>query len=112
MEKTSIPYDIYENSAEMVIVMPLWWVKKDSIECILDQSDLIIKWKREKPNLKESLKPTKEECFWWDFETIINLPMHVYFDKIYVKFLSENILTITVPKVIIPKKLKLDIRYL
>ena len=31
-EKIDIPYDIYESPNEVVIIMPLWWVKKESLE--------------------------------------------------------------------------------
>ena len=28
----NIPYDMYESPQEVVIVLPLWWVKKESVE--------------------------------------------------------------------------------
>ena len=43
-----------------------------------------------------------DQCFWGEFEKKIDLPESVYFDKIYSELSSDNILTIIIPKVIIP----------
>ena len=107
-----IPYDVLENNEERVIVMPLGGVEKDSIKCIFENEQLVIQWNREKPNLKDWLNAVQEDCFWWKFKTVIGLPHHVYVDRIYVQLLQNNTLIITIPKIIIPSKIDLEIQYL
>lgn len=105
----SIPYDVYESTKEMVIVLPLAWVAKKDIELTLSQYELTITWKRSKPTLKSDLSIVKEECYWWEFIQIISLPQWVFFEKIHSSFWSDNILTITIPKLQIPEKIQISI---
>ena len=58
----SIPYDIYESPQELVIFLPFWWVKKESINLSIRDYKLVISWVRLKPEIKESLIPLKESC--------------------------------------------------
>ncbi len=104
-----IPKDIYVSEDEIVIVVPLWWVKKDSLEIFLENDKLIIKWYRQKPVFKENLVLQLEECYWWDFSLSIDLPSDIYYDKIYSRLTLENILIITVPKIKKPKRIKIEI---
>jgi len=104
-----IPKDIYVSEDEIVIVVPLWGVKKQSLEIYLEDDKLIIKGYRQKPIFKENLVLQLEECYWWDFSLAIDLPSDIYYDKIYSKLTSENILIITVPKIKKPKKIKIEI---
>lgn len=104
-----IPMDIFESNEELVIVMPLWWVNKSSINVWLEKTTLIVKWNRKKPELKEILMPVQEECFWWEFINNIPLPQNVYFDKIHTRLTNDNILIIIVPKIIIPEKLNIEV---
>lgn len=108
-EKIDIPIDIYDSEQEIVIIAPLWWVNKKSIEVFLERTDLFIKWERVLPDLKDTLEAVKQECFRWSFSNTIPLPQNVYFDKIQTKFTWENILLIIVPKIIIPEKLKIEL---
>jgi HSP20 family molecular chaperone IbpA len=107
--KIKIPYDIYESPNEMVIIMPLWWVKKDTIDISIDDYRLIIKWTREKIVLKDDCIPLKEDCYRWDIEQVLDLPPQAYFDKIHSKLSIDNILQIIVPKALVPEKIKLEV---
>ncbi len=109
MQKIKIPYDIYESPNEMVIVMPLWWVKKETIDLSIDDYRLVIKWIREKIILKDDCLPLKEDCYWWEIEQVLDLPPQTYFDKIHSKLSAENILQIIVPKAMVPEKIKLEV---
>lgn len=109
--KVDIPMDVYESWDEIVIVLPLGGVSKNSIEVYLEKTKLIIKADRKQPKLKSSLNPLQQECFWGEFTREIQLPQNVYFNKIHTKMLDWNILMIVVPKVIIPDKMKLDIDF-
>lgn len=104
-----IPYDVYESNKEMVVVLPLAWVSKSNISLTLDQYQLTISGSRTKPQLKSDLSIMKEECYRWEFTQSISLPQWVFFEKIHSHFGTDNILTITIPKLQIPEKINVII---
>jgi HSP20 family protein len=104
-----VPVDIYESPMEVVIVMPLGGVEKSSIHLSLEQNVLHIRGERMAPHLKETLLPQQGNCFWWPFHKHIPLPEQVYFEKIHSELSPTNILTIIVPKVIIPETIPVHI---
>lgn len=104
-----IPYDVYESSKEMVVILPLAWVSKSNIDITLDQYELTIAWSRTKPQLKSDLSNVQEECYRWSFTQKISLPQWVFFEKIHSHFAVDNILTITIPKLQIPEKIQVII---
>lgn len=106
-----IPYDIYESPQEVVIILPLGWVQKNSIQLNIKNYRLVISGKRIKPIIKQHLIPLKEECYRWKIEQVIDLPPQVYFDKIHSKLTSDNILEIIVPKALIPDKIDVEVEY-
>jgi HSP20 family molecular chaperone IbpA len=59
-----IPYDVYESSKEMVIILPLAGVAKNNISLTLNQYELTVTGTRSKPQLKSDLSNVKEECYW------------------------------------------------
>ena len=107
---TSIPYDVYESDVEIVVVVPLWGVSQDSLNIFLDKNVLKISWLRKKPQLKENLVPQKEDCYWWDFELQVQLPLTVKFEEIQPILTNENILLVTVPKYKLPDQMKLEVK--
>ena len=111
-ENTTIPYDIYESENEIVVIVPLGWVNKESIDVKLEKNFLTISGKRVKPQLKDDLVPQKEDCYWGEFTAKIQLPLTVYFDKIKAILNKENILIITIPKYKLPQDLKLSVEVL
>lgn len=104
-----IPMDIYESNNELVIVIPLAGVEKNSLEMSLDDYKLLLKGTRNQPKLKDDIMSVRSECYRWDFEQVINLPTGIYFDKIHSKLTPDNILIIIVPKIIVPEKIKVEI---
>ena len=111
-ENTSIPYDIYESENEIVVILPLWWVNKNSIDIKLNKNILSVNGTRQKPELKDDLIPQKEDCYWGAFATEIELPLTVFFDKIKAVLTKENILIITIPKYKLPQDVKLSVEVL
>ncbi len=93
----------------MVVIMPLWWVKKDSLDITIQDYRLIIKWTRENIILKDDLIPLKEDCYRWEIQQVLDLPPQTYFDKIHSKLSSDNILQIIIPKAIVPEKIRLEV---
>ena len=108
-EKIDIPYDIYESPNEVVIIMPLWWVKKESLELKIEDYRLVIHWMREKIDLRDDFIPLKENCYRWEINLIIDLPPQSYFDRIHSKLTSDSILQIVIPKAIVPDRIDLQI---
>ncbi len=104
-----IPYDIYESENETLIIVPLWWVKKDSLKLHIKDYRLNIVWVRENMEIKDNFVAIKEESYWGKIELFIDLPTHAYFDKIHSKLTPENILQIVIPKNIIPDELDVEI---
>lgn len=104
-----IPYDMFQSPQEIVIIMPLGGIEKSSLKLSIDNYKLNIKWERRKPILKEDFVSLKEECYRWPIIQQIDLPSQVYFDKIHSKLSSDNILTIIIPKAIIPENIQLNI---
>jgi HSP20 family molecular chaperone IbpA len=110
-ETPRIPYDIYESPQEIVILLPLWWVKKESLKLAIKDYRLVITGERIKPKVKDHLIPLKEECYRWPIDQIIDLPPQVYFDKIHSKLTPDNTLQIIVPKALVPEKISLEVEY-
>ncbi len=107
----SIPYDIYESPQELVIVLPLGWVDKNTLKLEIKDYRLVISGKRNKPKVKDHLIPLREDCYWGEINQVIDLPPQVYFDKIHSKLTPENILQIIVPKALVPEKISLEVEY-
>lgn len=106
-----IPYDIYESPQEIVIIMPLSGVKKDSLKLRIKNYRLEISAERKWFVLKNNLIPLKQQCYRWPIVQIIDLPSQVYFDKIHSKLTTENVLEIVVPKNIVPDQIALEVEY-
>ncbi len=111
MSSVQIPMDVYESPREIVIVVPLWGVQKKSVEMFFDDYKLIITGKRVQPKIKDDLSPLQEECYRGEFQQEVQLPPHIYFDRIQSSISTENILQIIVPKSLRPDKMKVDINY-
>ena len=110
-EMPRIPYDIYESPQEIVILLPLWGVKKETLKLSIKDYRLVITWERIKPKVKDNLISLKEECYRWNIEQVIDRPPQVYFDKIHSKLTPDNTLQIIVPKALVPEKISLEVEY-
>jgi HSP20 family molecular chaperone IbpA len=63
MPTPTIPYDMYESPQEVVIILPLGGVKKESVEVKIEDYRILVKGIREQPKMKESCIPIQEECY-------------------------------------------------
>jgi len=104
-----IPYDVYDSPNEILILMPLGGVRKQSIEVKIENYRLVIVGERVQPSVKKDLKLVIADCYRGRLEQKIDLPSQVYFDKIHSKLSVDNILEIVVPKSSIPERVKLEI---
>ena len=104
-----IPYDMYESSQELLIIMPLGGVKKESLSLKIEDYKLLIEGERSNPEVKENLVSIREECYWGKLHQIIDLPAQIYFEKIHSKLTPENALQIIIPKALVPEKIVVEI---
>lgn len=104
-----IPYDMYESSQELLIIMPLGGVKKESLSLKIQDYKLLIEGERSNPEVKENLVSIREECYWGKLHQIIDLPAQIYFEKIHSKLTPENTLQIIIPKALVPEKIVVEI---
>ncbi len=111
MTGVQIPMDVYESPREIVIIIPLGGVQKKSVEMYFEDYKLIITGKRTQPKIKEDLLPLQQDCYRGDFQQEVQLPPHIYFDRIQSSISTENILQIIVPKSLIPEKMKVNVDY-
>jgi len=105
----SIPTDIYESPKELVLIVPLWGVQKESVSLRIEDYKLFLRACRVPVRLREDFIPVKEECFWGDIEQSYELPNHIIFDKIHSTLSKENILTIILPKYSIPESIEVKV---
>ncbi len=105
-----VPMDLYQSAKEILIILPLGWVQKDSISIQLVGYELCIRGIRNCPVSREQYVLLRDQCFRWEFEKKIELPELLYFDKMYSELSPENILTIVIPKVLIPESIPVVIK--
>jgi HSP20 family molecular chaperone IbpA len=105
-----VPMDMYQSATEVLIVIPLWWVKKESIKINITGHILKVSWVRTLPMIADKYVPMQEQCFWGTFEKTITLPEKIYYEKIYSELSTDNILKIVVPKLITPETVAVVIR--
>ena len=110
-EMPIIPYDIYESPQELVVFLPLWGVKKESVSLSIKDYKLVISGERVQPVIKDNLVPLKESCYRGPIYQEIDLPPQVYFDKIHSKLSTDNTLQVIVPKALVPEKIALEVEY-
>ena len=104
-----IPYDMYESSQELLIIIPLGGVKKESLSLKIEDYKLLIEAERSNPEVKENLVSIREECYRGKLHQIIDLPAQIYFEKIHSKLTPENTLQIIIPKALVPEKIVVEI---
>lgn len=100
---------MYESSQELLIIMPLGGVKKESLSLKIEDYKLLIEGERSNPEVKENLVSIREECYWGKLHQIIDLPAQIYFEKIHSKLTPENTLQIIIPKALVPEKIVVEI---
>ena len=104
-----IPYDMYESSQELLIIIQLGGVKKESLSLKIEDYKLLIEGERSNPEVKENLVSIREECYWGKLHQIIDVPAQIYFEKIHSKLTPENTLQIIIPKALVPEKIVVEI---
>lgn len=104
-----IPYDMYESDEDILIIIPFWWVEKESISISIQYETITITGDRKKTKLWRNYKTLQEPCYRWPVSLHIDLPPEVRYKEMESKLSIENILTILIPKNIIPDNIPLHI---
>ncbi len=105
----TIPYDMYESSQELVLIIPFWWVEKESIHISIKHETISIIGQRIQPKLRKDFLVLQQQCFWWAVELHIDLPPHANYKQMNSSLSKENILTLIIPKNIIPDSIPVHI---
>ncbi len=105
----AIPYDIYESQHEIIFIIPLGWVQKESIELKIIDYILHITGERTYGVLREDCTPIQQDCYRWPINITIDLPMNITYKKMHSILSKENILTIVIPKNTIPDSIDIQI---
>lgn len=110
VQTIDIPVDLYDSPQEFVVIMPLGGVEKASIQLRIEGDELIVQGERKMPELKMTLVHTSGSCYRWGFSSRIKLPTSAAYDRIHSQLSPENILTIIVPKVMVPEKITVEVQ--
>ena len=105
----TIPYDMYESDHELVLIIPFGWVIKESITITIKYETITIVGKRMKPNLRTWFHTLQQQCFRGDVELHIDLPPHANYKQMNSSLSKENILTLIIPKNLIPDSIPVQI---
>lgn len=104
-----IPVDIYESEKEIVMLIPLWGIEKETLHLSLQDYKLKVKWIRRKPSLRKDFHLIQEECYRGPIELSLSIPTNIIYDQIHSNLTKENILAITLPKYGVPTDISIDI---
>ncbi|KKQ27617.1 MAG: Small heat shock protein [Candidatus Magasanikbacteria bacterium GW2011_GWC2_37_14] len=96
--------DVAETVNEIVIVSTMAGAEFDKIEVFLHNDLLTIRGARNSPLENNQVGYFHEECFWGKFSRTIILPMEVKGDLAKAEY-KNGVLTITVPKLKIDRKI-------
>lgn len=105
----SVPFDIYQSEMEVLVVIPLGWITKDSIKLKIHENQLVIFGIRKGIKTKENFAVLEANCYRWDINFAIDLPQDLYFKDIKSTLSPENILMVTIPKTIEPDDIFVNI---
>lgn len=105
----TIPYDMYESPQELIIIIPFWGVDKESIKISIKYETISITGKRLQPKLRNDFHLIQQQCFRWDVELFIDLPPHANYKQMNSNLSKENILTLIIPKNLIPDSIPVHI---
>jgi HSP20 family molecular chaperone IbpA len=105
-----IPYDLHETLMELVVVMPLGWVKKESIVLTWEWKHILVSADRPQPHFTTVVHSHIAHAYWWTFAQRIHLPdISIAYDKVVSSLSPENILTILIPKILQPETIALHV---
>jgi HSP20 family protein len=99
--------DIYQTEKELVIQSAIAGIKLEDLDIHIEEDEINIKGKREKPIEENERNYFHQECYWGPFSRQIILPTKVDSSKTEA-ILKEGILTIRIPK--IKKEIKRNIK--
>jgi HSP20 family molecular chaperone IbpA len=109
-QAVDIPVDLYDSPQEFVVLIPLGGVEKTTVQLWIEGWELVIQGERKMPELKKTLVQTAWSCYRWGFSRRVKLPVSAAYDRIHSQLSPENVLTVIVPKVIVPEKITVEVK--
>lgn len=99
-----IALDIVETRTSIIIIAPIAGVALENIDITLSKNILTISWERQEPEIDEEVEKTLlSECFFGLLSRSVILPENLEYTKITAE-MQDNLLTIRIPKIILPSK--------
>ena len=100
---------MYESEKEIIVIIPFWWVVKESIKITIQHETISIIGKRAQPDLRKDFHHIQQQCYRWNIELHIDLPPDANYKEMNSNLSKENILTLIIPKNLIPDSIPLHI---
>lgn len=97
--------DVYQTDKEIVIKSTIAGVRPEDLDISIHQDMVTVRGRRQRDDSITEEQYLYKECYWGGFSRSIILPVEVKADKVQAS-LKNGILTIALPKVIKPNKVK------
>ncbi len=97
--------DVYQTDKEIVIKSTIAGVRPEDVDISINNDMVTIRGRRERSDTVSDENYFYKECYWGGFSRSIILPTEVKSDRVQAS-LKNGILTITLPKVLKPNKIK------
>lgn len=106
-EVPQLTVDVYRKDNVIYIVSTVAGVAADDLDVTVDGQNITIKGSRKKP-YAEDQEMLLEECFWGDFSRELTISENFDIEKIEAD-LTNGILTVTIPVVVISGHKKINV---
>ena len=106
-EVPQLTVDVYRKDNVIYIVSTVAGVSADDLDVTVDGQNITIKGSRKKP-YAEDQEMLLEECFWGDFSRELTISENFDIEKIEAD-LTNGILTVTIPVVVISGHKKINV---
>lgn len=107
-EVPQLTVDVYRKDNIIYIVSTVAGVNREDLDVSVDGQNITIKGNRKKPYTADATESLLEECFWGEFSRELTISEHFDLDRIAAD-LSNGILTISVPIVVVSGHKKINI---
>ena len=100
--------DVYETDAEVVVKAELPGVKKEDVEVLIRDNNLIIRGEKKEEKEEKTEALHRVERLYGKFERVIHLPAEVKLEGVKAEF-KDGVLEVRLPKEKTSKEAKIEI---
>lgn len=108
-EEGQLSIDVYQTPDKLVIVSTIAGVKPEDIDITINNDMLTVRGKRERRKEIKDEDYLYSECYWGSFSRSIILPVEIELEKINA-VIENGVLTVTLPKAKITKKISIKVK--